>query len=122
MLLTIPVLVDTGLYSNKPNFLYMVLDTKSLPCIGKKLKETEEAIKFHYLGWGRHYDEWIPKTSLRILSLENNIDRLLDWDSPQSVFPSIFKTEGLGSLIKTTSFPIKMLNCFAIWNRLTKKA
>ncbi len=94
-----PVLVDTGIYSEKKNLLYMVIDTKSLPCIGEKIDESEESIKFRYIGWGMRYDEWIPKSSSRILSLENNVDQLLS-SRPWSIFPKIFTTGGLGSLIK----------------------
>ena len=94
-----PVLINTGIYGTKKNALYLLMDTKSLPCIGIQIEETEEDIKFSYIGWDTRYDEWIPKSSPRILSLENNVDQLLS-SRPWSIFPKIFINGGLGSIIK----------------------
>ena len=79
--------------------MYLLIDTKSLPCIGRKIDETEEEIKFNYIGWSTRYDEWVPKSSDRILSLENNVDNLLS-SRPWTIFPKIFTAGGLGLLIK----------------------
>ena len=94
-----PVLIDTGIYCKQKNSLYLVMDTKSLPCIGKKIDETEEDVKFRYIGWNIRYDEWIPKSSPRVRSLKNNIDHLLS-SRPWTIFPKIFVNGGLGALIK----------------------
>ena len=94
-----PVLVDTGIYSGKTPALYIVRDTKASLCIGMKLNETEADIQIRYLGWDVCYDEWIPRGSSRILSLEDNLDCLLE-SYPPTIFPRIFKKGGLGALIK----------------------
>ena len=94
-----PVLIDTGVYGRKKNSLYLLIDTKSYPCIGRKIDVTEEDIKFSYIGWDTRYDEWIPKSSPRIRSLEHNVDQLLS-SRPWTIFPKIFILGGLGSLIK----------------------
>jgi len=94
-----PVLTDTGIFSAKKSALFLVLDFKQLPCIGRKIAEKDDMIKFSYIGWDRKYDEWIFKSSSRYSSLEDNIDKILSTLS-WSIFPKIFIKGGLGSLIK----------------------
>ena len=94
-----PILVDTGIFYKKENSLFLVIDSKHLSCIGRKIDENEEMIKFNYMGWNSKYDEWVLKSSSRICSLENKVDEILSY-RPWSIFPKIFLKGKLGSLIK----------------------
>ncbi len=94
-----PVLADTGIFTAKKNSLFLLRDAQASPCIGRKIDETDDMIKFTYIGWNIKYDEWIPKSSSRFHSLEDNIDKILS-DLSYSIFPRIFIKGGLGSLIK----------------------
>ncbi len=93
-----PVLADTGIFSAKKNTLFLLIDRKQNPCIGRKIDETDDMIKFTYIGWNFKYDEWVSKSSSRVLSLEDNMDVILS-NLSWTIFPKIFTKGGLGSLI-----------------------
>jgi len=115
-----PVLTDTGIFSAKKSVLFLVEDPKRLSCIGRAIDETNDMIKFSYIGWNRKYDEWISKSSPRYSSLEDNIDEILS-TLPWSIFPKIFINGGLGSMIKNDLLSHKDVELLCLLEQTYKK-
>ena len=114
-----PILSDTGIFSAKKNVLFLLMDDQENPCIGRKIDETDDMIKFTYIGWKIKYDEWISKSSSRFLSLEDNIDEILS-NFSWSIFPRIFIKGGLGSLIKNDLLSHKDVELLCLLERTYK--